>query len=188
MITFRTSIRNSALTLALAAFAASPAFAANVSTDYDHNANFRAYHTFSFYKVQASDPFWNQRIQDEVTADLGKAGYQRVDQGGDLSITAIGNVHTQQEYDTFYNGLGGGGYGWRGWGGWGGGWGGGTETTVRQVPIGTLMLDMYDSNTHQLVWRGRSTDSINNNSNKETKTLDKDIDKMLNGFPPKSKG
>ncbi len=180
-------LRNSALSFALLALSAAPLAAANVSTDYDHNANFRGYHTFSFYKVQTSDPLYEQRIRDEVTADLSKAGWQRVDSGGDVTITAVGNVRTQQEYNTFYDGLGGGGWGWRGWGGWGGGWGT-TQTTVTQVPVGTLMLDMYDSSTHQLIWRGRSTDSISNNGDKNTKKLDKDIDKMLNGFPPKTKG
>jgi hypothetical protein len=47
---------------------------------------------------------------------------------------------------------------------------------------------MYDANTHQLIWRGRSTSDLSSNSDKNTKTLDKDIDHMLNGFPPKAKG
>ena len=51
-----------------------------------------------------------------------------------------------------------------------------------------MMLDMYDTRTHQLVWRGRSASDLTDKSDKNTKTLDKDIDKMLNGFPPKSKG
>jgi hypothetical protein len=179
-------IRNTFLALSLAVLAI-PAKAANVSTDYDHNANFRSYHTFSFYKVQTSDPLFEQRIKDEVTKDLTQAGWQPVASGGDVAITAIGNVHDKQEYNTFYNGLGGGGWGWRGWGGWGGGWGT-TQTTVETVPVGTLMLDMYDKNTHQLIWRGRSMSDLSNKSDKNTKTLDKDIDKMLNGFPPSSKG
>ena len=180
-------IRNSLITLSLIALMASPMSAANVSTDYDHNANFRGYHTFSFARVQTSDPFYEQRIKDEVTKDLSQAGWQMVPSGGDVAITAIGGVHNKQEYNTFYTGLGGLGWGWRGWGGWGGPWGD-TQTTVDTVPVGTLMIDMYDANTHQLIWRGRSQSDISNKSEKNTKTLDKDIDKMLNGFPPKSKG
>ena len=185
------TLRNTVLGASLVALTASPLAAANVSTDYDHNANFRAYHTFSFYKVQTSDPLYEQRVKDEVTADLTKAGYQMVASGGDVAITAIGGVKTKQEYNTFYDGLGGGGYGWRGWGGWGGGWGGGlggtTQTTVQEVPVGTLMIDMYDSSTHQLVWRGRVTDEVATNGDKEFKRVNKDIDKMFNGFPPKTK-
>jgi len=185
------SLRNTFLAVSLATLSAAalsaPLLAATISTDYDHNANFRAYHTFSFYKVQTADPFYESRIKDEVTKDLTQAGWQVVPSGGDVSITAIGGVHDKTEYNTFYDGLGGGGWGWRGWGGWGGGWGT-TQTTTEQVPVGTLMLDMYDSNTHQLIWRGRSQSDLSNKSDKNTKTLDKDIDKMLNGFPPKGKG
>ncbi len=180
-------IRNVIFTLSLAVLAAPSLRAADVSTDYDHHADFRSYHTFSFYKVQTSDPLYERRVRDEVSKDLAQAGWQMVDRGGDVAITAIGGVHDTQEYNSFYDGLGGDGWGWGGWGGWGGGWGT-TQTTVQQIPVGTLMLDMYDAHTHQLIWRGRSSSDLSNNSEKNTKTLDKDIDKMLNGFPPKLKG
>lgn len=183
-----TMFRNTILGASVLALTALPLVAASVSTDYDHNANFRAYHTFSFFKVQTSDPLYQQRIKEEITADLAKAGYQMVPSGGDVTITAIGGVKDKQEYNTFYDGLGGGGWGWRGWGGWGGRWGEGTTTTVQDVPVGTLMVDMYDSSTHQLVWRGRVSDEVSNNGDKEYKRVNKDIDKMLNGFPPKTKG
>jgi hypothetical protein len=177
-----------ATSVALAAFAL-PLLAA-VSTDYDHNVNFRSFHTFSFYKVQTSDPFYEQRIKDEVAKDLSQAGWQQVPSGGDVTITAVGGVKNKQEYDTFYTGLGGGGWGWRGWGGWwGGAWGPNeVNTTVQTIPVGTLMIDMYDSNTHQLIWRGRSHEELSNKEEKNTSKLDKDIDHMLNGFPPKTKG
>ncbi len=177
-------VRGTSLVLALAAAATLPLYAAS-TTDYDHHVNFRAYHTFSFFKINSSDPFFDQRIKEEMTADLQKAGMQMVPSGGDLSITAFAGRHDQKEYDTFYDGLGGG-YGWRG--GWRGGWGGDTTTTVRDVPIGTLLVDMYDNNTHQLVWRGRASDTFSDNADKNTKKLDKEVDHMLNGFPPKSKG
>jgi len=182
-------LQKATLGLAIAAFSAVPMLAAT-STDYDHNANFRSYHTFSFYKVQTSNPLNVQRIEDKVTADLSKAGMERVESGGDLAITAIGDVHDKREYNTFYDGLGGGGWGWGGWGGWGGGWGGSgmQQTSVQEVPVGTLMLDMYDRKTHQLVWRGRSQTDLSNKSEKNINTLNKDIDHMLNGFPPRAKG
>ena len=185
-MTSKNRLSRFATSAALAAFAL-PMLAAT-STDYDHNVNFRSYKTFSFYKVQTADPFYEQRIKDEMTKDLSQAGWQMVPSGGDVSITAIGGVKDKQEYNTFYDGLGGGGWGWRGWGGWGGGWGGSTQTTVETVPVGTLMLDMYDSHTHQLIWRGRSQEDISNKEEKNTSKLNKDIDHMLNGFPPKSKG
>ena len=188
--------------IALAAISAGP-LCASVTSDYDHNANFRAYHTFSFMKVQSDDPFVSSRLQDEMVRDLGKAGYTRVDSGGDLQITAFEGEHDTKQYNTFYEGLGGGGWGWGGgggWygGGWGGGWGGGPfgggglggeqQTTVREIPVGTLVVDMYDNKTKQIVWRGRATSELSKNADKNTKKFDKDIDHMLNGFPPPTKG
>ncbi|ADW69820.1 DUF4136 domain-containing protein [Granulicella tundricola] len=170
---------------------AAAAFAADVSTDYDHNANFRSYKTFSFYKVQSSDPFFDTRIQAEVTKDLAQAGWTMVPSGGDVMITAVENSKDEKQYNTFYDGLGGGGFGWGGWGGWGGGrWGGPgySSTSVEKITVGTLMMDMYDAHTHQLIWRGKADSQLSNKGDKNTKKLDKDIDHMLNGFPPKTQG
>ena len=48
------------------------------------------------------------------------------------------------------------------------------------------MLDLYDKKTHQLVWRGRGQSDLLNKSEKNIKTLNKDIDHMLIGFPPRA--
>jgi hypothetical protein len=172
----------------LAATLTLPLAAQDVKTDYDHKADFHAYHTFSFHKIHASDPLFESRIHDEIASQLTARGLQMVPSGGDLNIAAIGGMSTQQEYSTFYDGLGGFGFGWRGWRGWGGGWAGPgeTTTTVTQIPVGTLVVDLYDHNTHQLVWRGTASDQLSNKADKNTKKLDKAIDKMFDKVPPKS--
>ncbi len=179
----KAAIGSAALFLALSAAPASRA--QNVSTDYDHNAQFEGYHTFSFAKIQTDDPLYEQRLRDDITGDLQKHGMQMVPDGGDLAITAIGGVHDQQQYNSFYTGLGPG-FGYRGWGGWGGGWGGGeTQTTVQQVPVGTLMVDLYDTHTHNLVFRGKSTADLHKHEEKNVALLQKTVNKMFDKFPPK---
>lgn len=161
--------------------------AQSVSTDYDHNAQFENFHTFSFTKVHTENPLYEQRLRDDITADLQQHGLELVPSGGDLAITAIGGVHNQQEYSTFYNGLGPG-FGWRGWGGWGGGWGGGlgeTNTRIQQVPVGTLMVDLYDTHTQNLVFRGRAQADLHQHAEKNIKLVRKTVDKMFDHFPPK---
>jgi hypothetical protein len=161
--------------------------AQSVQTDYDHSANFGQYHTFSFYKVQTPDRLFVDRIKDEITKDL-RQGSADLESGGDLTVTAIETTKDQQEYNTFYDGLGGAGFGWRGWRGWGGGWGGGVgdaSTTVNNVPVGTLLVDLYDGKTHQLVWRGTSHENLSSNAAKNTSTLDKAVNKMFDKYPPK---
>ena len=182
--TLRTALLGAAVAVP---FAAAPSLSAqSVSTDYDHHAQFENYHTFSFYKIQTDDPLYQQRLRDDISKDLEAHGLQMVPSGGDLAITAIGGVQNKQEYNSFYTGLGPG-FGWRGWGGWGGGWGGEgvTNTTVENVPVGTLMVDLYDTNTHNLVFRGKATADVKKNSEKEAALVQKSIDKMFDHFPPK---
>lgn len=183
-----------ALAAILAFGGASAAHAQKVYTDYDHNANFGQYHTFSVYRVHASDPLMEGRIRSNIQASLREKGWQEVPQGGDVAITAVGDVKNQQEYTTFYNDLGpgweyggwGGRFGWGGWGGRGwGGWGGSGVATTRGeiVPIGTLAIDMYDTRTHQLVFRGTATDELSTkhadkNARKGAKAVEKIFDKL----------
>ena len=169
------------------AIAAAPAlWAQDVHTDFDHNAHFESFRTFSFAKIQTENPLYEQRLRDDISADLEKHGLQLVPSGGDLAITAIGGVHDQQQYNTFYSGLGPG-FGWRGWGGWGGGWGGDgvTNTTVEQIPVGTLMVDLYDSHSQNLVFRGRGQADLKKNEEKNISLVRKTVDKMFDHLPPK---
>lgn len=172
------------------ALAFSPfAHAQSVSTDYDHQANFSSYHTFSFHKVQTANPLFEQRVRDAITNDLQSKGWQLVPSGGDIAITAIGDVQNTQEYNTFYDGLGSG-FGWGGWGGWSGRrWGGPgmATTTSQQIPVGTLIVDLYDTRTHNLVFRGRAQDQLHKkHTEKNIAIVNKSVDKMFNHFPPKS--
>lgn len=171
-----------ALTLATSAI---PLLAQQVTTDYDHSVDFSQFHTYSFGKVKASDPLYDQRIRDEVSRQLTARGWQMAPSGGDITIHAIGGMKTQQEYSTFYDGLGGGGFGWRR--GWGGGGFGDSFTTVNEIPVGTLVIDLYATDTHKLVFRGTASGQLSNNAEKNTKELDKAIDKIFQKLPQKSK-
>ena len=152
--------------------------AQDVKTDYDHHANFSQYHTYYWAKVKTTDPLWESRIQDAVNRDLQSKGWQLANGDGQVAITAVGSTRNEQEYQSFYDGMGG----W-GWGGFG-------ETITQPVnyPVGSLVLDFYDAQTHRLIWRGVSSDSLSNSPEKNEKKLDKSVNKMLEHFPPKEKG
>ena len=163
--------------------------AQHVQTDYDHKAPLTDYHTFSIAKVQTVNPLDGDVLRSEIRKDLEYHHLQEVPRGGDVVITVIGAQRETQQYQSFYNGLGPG-FGWGGYGGWwGGGWGGGgfgdNTTTVHEIPIGTLIVDMYDTHTHNLVWRGTSHETDSDNMNKNSGKLQKAIDEMFYKFPPK---
>jgi hypothetical protein len=156
-----------------------PALAQKVQTDYDHSANFSQYHTYSWGPVHSSDPLFEQRIRDAVDRDLQAKGWQQVPDGGDVTVTAISTKRNHAEYTTFYNGMGPG-WGWRGWGG------GMATTTIQHVPVGTLVVDIYDSGSKHLVWRGEAQDTLSDKPEKNSQKLQKAVDKMFNKFPPRS--
>jgi len=91
---------------------ATASFAQQVKTDYDHNAEFSQYKTYSWEKVQTSDTLWVDRIKGAVNAALTAKGWTPVESGGDVAILAIEMAQNHPTLDTYYNGFGGG---WR-WG------------------------------------------------------------------------
>ena len=154
--------------------------AQQVKTDYNRNTNFGQYKTYSWEQVKTKDALDVDRIKSAVNATLAAKGWTQVDSGGDVCIVAIEITRNQQTLNTFYDGFGGG-WGWRRFGG--GGFGEAT-TTTETYKVGTLVLDLFDAKTKQLIWRGTSSDTLSNNSDKNIKNLDKGVDKMFKHFPP----
>ena len=128
-------------------------FAQQVKTDYDHNANFGQYKTYSWEKVQTQDPLMVDRIKDAVNRGLAAKGWTQVDSGGDVCVMAIEITQNQQTLNTFYDGFGGG----RRWGGFGGF--GDATTTTETYQVGSLVVDLFDAKSKNLLWRGSSSDS-----------------------------
>src|SRR5258707_10775726 len=154
-------------------------FAQEVKTDYDHNANFSQYKTYSWQKVQTKDPLMVDRIKDAVNSALAAKGWTQVASGGDVAVVAVEMTQNQQSLNTFYNNFGGGRR-------WGGGFGNST-TTVDNYKVGTLVVDLFDANTKNIVWRGSSSDTLSDKSDKNIKNLDKGVKKMFEHFPPDEK-
>jgi len=156
--------------------------AQQVKTDYDRSANFGRYKTYSWEQVKTTDPLDVDRIKAAVNVALTAKGWTHVESGGDVSIVAIEMTRDQQTLNTFYDGFGGG-WGWRRFGA--GGFGEAT-TTTETYKVGTVVVDLFDTKTKQLIWRGAASDTLSNNSDKNIKNLDKGVEKMFKNFPPGS--
>jgi hypothetical protein len=165
--------------MAMALIFASKSSAGEVKTDYDRNANFAQYKTYCWEQVKTKQPLDTDRIKSAVNSELTAKGWTQVNSGGNVSIVAMEIAHDKQTLNTFYEGFGGG-WGWRGFGG---GMGEAT-TTTETYRVGTLIIDLFDSSTKQLIWRGSSSDTLSKNSDKNIKNLDKDVEKMFKQFPP----
>ena len=155
--------------------------AQQVKTDFDRDADFGHYKTYSWEKVQTQDPLWVDRIKEAVNSALAAKGWTRVDSGGDVALIAVESTQDQQTLNTFYDGFGGG-WRWRGFGGFGD-----STTTVDTYKVGTLVIDLFDASTKKLIWRGSASDTLSDKSDKNIKTLDKAVQKMFDRFPPSPK-
>jgi hypothetical protein len=158
---------------------ANAGFAQQVKTDYDRHADFSQYKTYSWEKVQTDDPLWVDRIKEAVNTALIAKGWVLAESGGDVSVVAMEINQNHRSLNTYYDGFGGG---WR--------WGGGLETattTVDTYKVGTLVVDLFDAKTKKLVWRGSSSDTLSDKSDKNIKALDKGAEKMFEHFPPGEK-
>src|SRR3984893_7847945 len=93
-------------------------FAQHVKTDFDHQANFSQYKTYSWQEIKPANSLWDARIKNAVDAQLTAKGWTQVPSGGDVAIVAIKATETHRSLQTFYDGFGGG-WGWRGFGGMG---------------------------------------------------------------------
>jgi len=145
--------RQISASVGIATLFAAASLAQQVKTDYDRNASFSRYKTYSWEKVQTQDPLWVDRIKEAVNAALTARGLTPVESGGDIAIVALEATQNQRTLNTFYDGLGGG-WRWRGFGGFGE-----ATTTVDTYKVGTLIVDLFDARSKTLVWRGSSSES-----------------------------
>ncbi len=93
----------------------------------------------------------------------------------------------QKDISTYSSGYAGG-YGAYGWG-WGGGWGGTTTTQVRDILVGTLVIDMADAKKGQLAWRGMGVKEVDTQAKpeKRDKSIINAVNKIFKNYPPKQK-
>jgi len=167
--------------IAMALFLATSLFAGDVKTDYDRSANFNQYKTYSWGNVQTQDALFVDRIKSAVDEALAAKGWRQVASGGDVSLTATEITQDQQILNTYYDDFGRG----RRFGGFGFG---DATTTTDTYQVGSLVVEMFDTRTAKLIWRGSSSDTLSNKPDKNIKNLDKGVQKMFKNFPPEAKG
>jgi len=162
------------------------ASAQDVKVDFDKDANFGAIKTFSV-KIGTSwnNPLSEKRVLGEIEQTLAGKGWATAEADkADAIVVLHGATEKEKTLNTFYSG-GYGGYGWRGWGGAGMG---SATTTTSEYLVGTLVVDIFNAKSKQLMFRGTAQDELSDKPEKNQKKLEKASDKMFKDFPPGSKG
>lgn len=156
--------------------------AQTVHSDHDKKVDFHQFHTYSWAKLSTPNAQWDDRVQQAVNAALQAHGLQEVPSGGQLEVSALGMTRDRHDLSVFYTGGWGFGWGWRGWGG-----PGIATTSVYTYPVGTLVVDLFDAQTKQLVWRASATDTLSRTDPiKNDEKIDKAAMKMFKDYPVKN--
>jgi hypothetical protein len=155
--------------------------AQDVKTNAMPGVDFSKFHTYKWVPIEgASHPnqIVDQEIKQSVDSQLASKGLTKTD--GDRADLYVG-YQVAVAQDKQWNAYGTGG-GFR----WGGGMGTATQSTIN---VGSLVLDMYDPTTKQLVWTGTATKTLDPSSKQEKNEehLNKAMAKLLKNFPPKAK-
>ena len=147
------------------------------AVDYDHTINWSQFHTFQIAEGDKEVvTFTQKRIADAITGQLTSKGWQAATSNPDIVVYTHGVRSTQ----TQWNSTSMGGWGYRGWGGMGGGMATATET---KIPVGTLVVDLVNPKTKELVWRGTASDQISA-SGAEEGQVQNAIAELFKNFPP----
>ena len=161
--------------------------AQKVSYDFDKTANFPAFKTYAF---KDGTKVGQQLIDDRIVAAIDSALTAKgLTKSSDPDVFVVYHVAFDKEKDisTYSSGYGGG-YGPYGWG-WGGGMGGTSTTQVRDILIGTLVIDMADAKKGQLAWRGIGVKEVDTQAKpeKRDKSITNAVNKIFKNYPPKQK-
>jgi hypothetical protein len=167
--------------LIVVTLATSVAASRKASYDYDKTADFAALKTFTFKPGTGSGrPLVDDRITAAIAAELTARGMTRNETSPDVYVVTHLTFDKQKDISTFSTGYGP--YGWA----WGGGWGS-TDVQVREITMGTLVVDLIDAHKGAVVWRGMATKEVKQHTDpsKIDKNVNEAVAKIMSNYPPK---
>ena len=170
-----------ATALFVVAIAGTPILAQAVTIDYDHSVNFLKLKTYTWGSIHATDPGVEDRISIAVNRDMSARYMNLAGKNAEVTVTAVDASQNQQEYSDFYAGLNN--LAWQR--PWGSGGFLDTEATLQDVPLNTLIIDMYDTKTQKLLWRGMVNVPLSGSEDKKDDTIDKAVTQLIGKYPPK---
>jgi hypothetical protein len=164
----------------------------SVSQDYDPAAlsRFPKYRSFDWFpgghevqgEGQIDDPFLDRRVRAAVSANLTNRGFRKVEnRTPDFYVNYHLSVRQRLSSSGINTYYGVGSYG--SWGGVSVGMG---SSPVRSYDEGTLVIDVIDATSRQLVWRGTGTKALRGSPTPEesSREIFEAVSEILKQFPP----
>jgi hypothetical protein len=176
----RVNLIRMGLTLAAVLMACIVVAGQDVKTNYMPGTNFAKYKTYKWVAIEGGqhpNQIVDGQIKQSVDSQLAAKALTKTESDtADLYVGYQIAVDQEKQWNAY--GMGGGVR-----------WGGMATATSTTINVGTLVLDLYDPATKQLVWTGTATKTIDPSKDQEKnqKNLDKAMQKLLKNYPPAQK-
>jgi hypothetical protein len=161
------------------------AYAQDVHYNYDRGANFAAYKTYQWVDLPGplTDRLIDQAIKRSIDEQLAQKGLTKVERDAGLQVGYQAVINLEKGVNLAAWGTRGGPGGFGEWGGLD------SDTVTGQtstIPVGVLVVDLYDPATKQLIWRGDASKTIDlkKDPDKNYKNLQKVMAKLFKYYPP----
>jgi len=118
----------------------------------------------------AEDPRLNERVTDAVARNLSLRGMRVNAENPEVQIIPSLSVQITPQTTAYNNG-----WGPTAWY-WASGWGV-TTVEARNIQHNTLVIDMVDAKTGQLLWRGKGVSQVNPHWKRDK--IDKEVNEMV---------
>ena len=137
------------------------------------------HHSVTSGDACSDDQLIRRDIERAVDEQLAQKGLNKVEKNGDLVVTYHVGVREEKSVSLFGSGWKAGGTGW---------WDGSVQGQSSTIPIGTLVVDVYDSARKQLIWRGYASKTIDlkKDPDKNYKNLQRAMAKLFKNYPPQT--
>ena len=177
-------LRRLTLALALTALIAGCA-TTTVHVDYDRDAVLNSYETFSWMPTEETSlkpysPMLHDRMVAAVENKLEEGGIRRVKEvEPDLYVTYHYSSRDEYKFNTASFGYS---YGPSYTNSYWGPTGGATQVSAQVYQKGTLVIDIWDAKTTNLIWRGIAEKVASDDLRKSEEAIFKAVDKMVAEF------
>src|SRR5215510_1627790 len=158
-------------------FVSLPLRADQKDTDFDPQTDFLKFKTFTLRQAQIdakapelNSPLVRKKIEDSIRAQLTAKGMTEVPNRPDLVVNFRFGAADRRQVESFPAGR----------------WGRRRRIETFRFTEGTLVVNLMDTEGHDLVWRGIYRDD-ESNPGKISNKLPDDVKKLFSDFPPKKK-
>jgi hypothetical protein len=156
--------------------------ALQVTSDYDHSANFANYKTFRIVKLEQQVQGINQlnqnRIVEAVRSEMTSKGFTEKEDA-DMFVNIVTILKDEQQVTANTYGYGGG---YRPYA-WGGGYSS-TTVNVEKYKNGSLIIEVADAKTKNLLWEGIGNKDIDSPPSNPDQAIKDAVKSIMASFPP----